>query len=151
MNSQDNQKMGPWANVLATESARYNMSGVSIPVQAEMPPAVKGTMEYQVVYPEVYYKIQPYVIMMCDQMDVYGATMPSQQTVENISDKIYDDVCRMYPDVAEYAHEVESTVQIDRPGNPDGYGRGYRRRGFLRDFITILLLNEFFGRRRRFY
>jgi hypothetical protein len=107
------------------------------------------------VYPEVYYKVQPYIIMMCDEMDAYGTTMPSQEMIEEMTDRIYDDVCTMYPELSDYAAETAVEVQWSPYGGYGGYGyrrrRPRRRTGFLGDLINILLLSEFFGRRRRRY
>lgn len=123
-----------------------------------------GNLPYQVVYPEVYYRLQPYIMSVCDQMDTYGNVMPNQEMVEQITDSIYDDVCDLYPDIAEYVRMNEANVN-DNPQavetivpirNPDGFGRDFRfgrrfrRRGLFRDLIDILLLSEFFRRRRRY-
>jgi hypothetical protein len=96
-------------------------------------------------------------MMMCDQMDNFGAAMPTQDMVEQMTDNIYDDVCRMYPDIAEYARSNE---RMDTPeavetarfgfGFPGAFNFRFRRRGLLRDLIDILLISEFARRRRRF-
>jgi hypothetical protein len=155
--------MNPQNNIPQVMQNPYN--------QATMPQMMSGAMKYQALYPEVFYKLQPYVMMACDQMDAYGYMMPTQEIIEHMSDNICDDVCKMYPDLAEYAHKNDNTMKADPPNDPDGrmgdhgfmsdnegfmrdrdrfgFGRGFRRRGFFRDFIDILLLSELFGRRRR--
>lgn len=115
-------------------------------------PAMEGAMVCRMVYPEVYYKLQPFIMSVCDQMNTYGYMMPTQDMVDQMSDNIYDDVCTMYPDMAEYAynHEMKSsieTAQFGRDFRHEGRGR-FRRRGLFRDIIDILLLNELFGRGR---
>ena len=108
----------------------------------------------RIVYPEIFYKLQPYVMLCCDQIDAYGAAMPTQEMLEQMADGIYDDVCRMYPDIAEYANTCEKKANADPAVADvinDFYGGNYRRRGMLRDLIGILLLSEFFRRRRRVY
>lgn len=128
-------------------------------------------------YPEIYFKLQPYILLVCDQMDIhYGEGMPSQDMIERISDGIYDDVRRMNPDMDDYLRTQEMQQQGSTAGGrsakaravvaPDGYGydydyrygygpdrfrRDYRRRGLSRDLIEILLLSELFRRRRRPY
>lgn len=130
----------------------------------EAMPILPGMLESQMVYPEVFYKLQPYIVLVCDQMDTYGTMMPTQEMVEQMTDSIYDDVCRMYPDLAEYAKSHEN-AESNNPHNPDGFRRDprffdrdfrffrrpFRRRGLFRDLIDILLLSELFRRRRRYY
>lgn len=107
----------------------------------------EALMNYQLVYPEIFYKLQPYVMMVCDQMD-YSSVMPNMGTVQQMTDNIYNDVVRMYPDLAEYADNNAEAVPTFN-GDPPPFGRRFRRRGVLRDIIDILLLSELFGRRRR--
>ncbi|NLY71751.1 MAG: hypothetical protein GX076_08780 [Clostridiales bacterium] len=114
--------------------------------QQLMDSAVKDAMEFRMVYPEIYYKIQPFVLMMCDEMDAYGTGMPTQEMIDHMTDHIYDNLCRMYPELRESAEETAKEVNVQF--RPYGYGRR-RRRGFLGDLINILLLTELFGRRRR--
>jgi hypothetical protein len=103
-------------------------------------------MEFRMVYPEIYYKIQPYVVMMCDEMDAYGTGMPSQEMLDQMTDRIYDNLCRLYPELNESVEETAKEVNVLI--SPYRYGRR-RRRGVLGDLINILLLTELFGRRRR--
>lgn len=107
----------------------------------------------QVVYPEVYYKLQPYIMLVCDQMDTYGDMMPTRDMAEQITDQIYDDCCRMYPELENY---IGQDGNMKTGGNPvevfNGFGNPrFRRRGLGRDLIDILLLTELFRRRRRPY
>lgn len=140
------------------------------PLQSNM--AKPGTMACHMVYPEVYYKLQPFVMMVCDSTDLFQREVPTQEAVEQMTDSIYDDVCRMYPDIADYAGKYDKKMKDDPPGSdpadppdpppfgPRGFGREFfepeffrprfRRRGMLRDLIDILLLSEL-TRRRRFY
>ncbi len=112
---------------------------------------------FQMVYPEIYYKLQPYIMMVCDQVDPYGFMMPTQDMIERITDNIYDDMCKMYPDLAEYAHSkddrgnADPVVETARFGrDPDQFSWRFRRRGLFRDLIDILLFSELFRRRRRY-
>lgn len=157
-----NQSMNP--NMLAGVNSPQNIANQ---MNAATMPNMKANLSNQVVYPEIYYKLQPHIMMTCDQMDAYGDGMPTQEMVEQTTDNIYDDVVRLYPDVAEYANKNENnTMPEARPaviadygydfGYGSGYGPGYsggrfRRRGVLRDVIDILLLQEFLRRRRRPY
>ncbi len=117
---------------------------------SELQTELSDMITYRIVYPEIFYKLQPFVLMACDEMDVYG--MVNQEMIEKMADNIYDDVCRMYPDMVEYAREQErkassipGVAEVQAP-----FRGGFRRRGLLRDIIEILLLSELFRRRRRY-
>lgn len=132
------------------------------PMNTANPPQVMPMMVNQMVYPEIFYKLQPYILLACDQMDTFSPLMPTQEMVDQMTDSIYDDVCRMHPDIAEYARDYDRKTKDDPPDPPMGFDRGFgmfgrgpfgfgfRRRGLLRDLISILLLSEFHRRRRRF-
>lgn len=113
---------------------------MSMPEQEEM--------RFRLVYPEIFYKLQPYIIAVCDEMDIFGDEMPSQDMIERIADSICDDMCEMHPDLADYINTgeaAETQVPFGRPR----FGRRFRRRGLFRDLVEILLLSEFSRRRRR--
>lgn len=142
-----------------------NMANYSNAVQGTNP--VTKAKAFQLVYPDIYYKLQPYIMMVCDQMDAYNAPIPTQEMIENMTDSIFDDVVRMFPDVAEYVREYEkqmpsntteeniAPVQIDltrrgdRDRDRDRRDPRFRRRGLFRDLIDILFLTELLRRRRR--
>ena len=114
-------------------------------------------------FPEIYYKLQPYIMMVCDHLVATNTTMPSQDMLDNICDGIYDDVCKRDPNLAAYLRAQENAnadppaVPVARFGDPPPFGPfgpfgfGFRRRGLPRDLIEILLLNELFNRRRRYF
>lgn len=108
---------------------------------------------YQGVYPEVYYKVMPFVIMACDELDVSDYETVSQEMIIETTDRICEDVLRMYPDLAqqvEYGEmPYEGAVAYNIPGSNVESQQFYRRRNVFRDLVTVILLNEFFGRRRR--
>ena len=116
-------------------------------------PLMEGAMVCHLVYPEVYYRLHPYIMSVCDQMDTYGYMMPNQEIFDVMTDTIYDDVCRMYPDMEQYANSLETSGSVDSAQyrRDPYYGRRFRRRGLFRDLIDILLLTELFGRRRRYF
>jgi hypothetical protein len=130
----DKEKMMPYSN-------KPNMP-------SNMQPTENDVLKYKALYPEVFYKAQPYVIMVCDELENMGNVSPSQEMIENITDNIYKDMHDMYPEMAEYMDQTESTETIVLPYGR-GFGRPFRRRGAFRDLISILLLSELFGRRRR--
>lgn len=123
-------------------------------VTAVSEPVMAAIEEYRMVYPEIFYKLQPYIMMVCDQMDAYGNSVPNQDMLDQITDGIYKDILEMYPDLEEYVREQEQkeTGAIQTISRSQGrFGRRFRRRGLFRDLIDILFLSEFFGRRRRRY
>ncbi len=108
----------------------------------------------QMAFPEIFYKIQPYIMMVCDQLDAFGSTMPAQETLDNIVDGIYNDICVRDPNLAGYLRSQEANPAMQSANSnadPPPYGWRFRRRGVPRDLIEILLLSELFGRRRRRY
>lgn len=133
-----------------------------VPTQVE--PMQASDLEAQ--FPELYYKLKPYIMMVCDQMERRGLSEPSQDMVDELADKIYEDVITLYPDVADYARNnepmtseeaVPAVVVTDYSrsfGNRNRrgrYWRPFRRRGVVKDLITILLLSELGSRRNRYY
>jgi len=119
------------------------------------PPRIAAVADHagyaaQVVYPEIFYQVQPFVMMACDQAVLRGSPL-NQAMVDQITDTIYADVCELHPELAEYAqiydmktNEQYVTVQFG-PGRRH-YNNRFRRRGLLRDLIDILFLRELFGR-----
>lgn len=111
-------------------------------------------VNYQNVYPDVYFKVQPFAMMAVDELDAANSGIPTQDMIRQISDQIYEDVRRVHPDLAEREDyqemSYEAATAYSVPGSfIEAQQRG-RRGGFFRDLIDIVLLNEFF-RRRRFW
>lgn len=146
----------------------------------------------QLVYPEVFYRLQPHVKKACDRMDIHSA--PTQEMLDSLSEAIHDEVCRAHPDISDYVYGQAGQETIaprkkcccnpcrnicggDRPRRNPYTDRGpfhpprppyppyqpYPRppyppyppypypignRGILGDLIAIMLLNEFYRRRR---
>ena len=147
MASQENPYMGQMANIPISND--LGMSPITQPnSQMTESPVMGNPMTYRAVYPEVCYKLTPYISMACDMMDSYGIDVPTQQQVDDMVDGIYDDFCRMYPDMADYMSKGGSDPAGDPPPFRDGFRPrfGFRRRGLGRDFIEALLLSELFGR-----
>lgn len=103
-------------------------------------------------YPELYYRIQPFIMSMIDEMDMNGTT-PSQEIIEDMAERIYDEMIRLYPEMADMNDVMETMAQpvgeeADIPVQLGFRRRPSRRRDYLRDIISILLLSELFRRRR---
>jgi hypothetical protein len=113
------------------------------------------TKRQRAMYPEIFYKLEPFICSTCDAIDATGV-MPTQEELDNITDGIYDDFRSMYPELADYmaASDRQSdmpeavTTQFVYGGYGPGRFRGFRRRGLARDLISLLLLSRLFGRRR---
>ena len=157
MSTQGNANMRPMEGAPAPSEAGMPEMMPAYP-KSEVSPVTEEAMNYRTLYPEIYYKLIPYIIMACDVMDTYGTKVPTQQQVEQMADGIYDDVCKMYPDMADYMRKSEA-MKDDPPGDPPFFPGGFRggrggyirRRGLGRDLIETLLLAELLGRRRYFY
>lgn len=142
-------------NMEAMEDNRLSAQGGTSDMMQDYP------MAYRSVYPEIYYKLMPFVSSTVDLIFAYN-TMPTQEEMEDMSDDIHTDFCRMYPDMKEYMGKAEddddspafrSVFRDDRGfggfrggrGFGPGFG-GFRRRGLGRDLIYALLLSELLGR-----
>jgi len=166
--------MSPWMNApSATSPWMYAPGAEHMPCyRKDVPPMQAGASTYPIMYPEIYYRIHPVVCRVCEEMDDLRMPMPTQEAVEAMVDRAHDEVCRLYPDIAEYARECEKNAKESGTdigiqqiyggygypypyvGIPYGYGGfgGYgfrsRRRGLLRDLISIVLISQLFRRRR---
>lgn len=146
MESQENPYMAQRGNVPISDGS--GVPSTTQPTSQIEAQTMQNPMTYRSVYPEVYYKLKPYISMACDLMDSYGIIVPTQQQVDDMVDGIYNDFCRMYPDMSEYMKNDGSGGVSDPPPFRDGFSPmfGFRRRGLGRDFIEALLLAELFGR-----
>ncbi len=111
-------------------------------------------VSFECIYPDVYYKVQPFAMMACDEMDACNCGMPTRDMVRQMSDQIYEDACRVHPDLAERDNYLgmsyEAAAAFNMPGSTVETQQ-WRRGGFFRDLIDIILLNELFRRRRRYW
>ena len=135
--------------------------GMTPPSMGYIQHSTPETLFNSPAFPEIYYLIQPQVMLMCDKMDALGTT-PSPEMMENAADMIFSDVIALYPDIVEYANVNTQPMPEAVEASAFNAGRGFhgrqrcwgpdcrfRRRGILRDVIDTLLLSEFYRRRRR--
>lgn len=88
------------------------------------------------MYPEIYHRAHPMVMMHCDRMEGKYGLMFSP------SNKDLDDACEdMYENIKDYLEDMEEK-DYDRQ-------RPYDRRRSVNDLLRILLIRELLGRRRR--
>lgn len=166
----ENQDMIPMGSN-ANSNGMTNMANMADDNMMYMPakmPELAGKAAAK--YPDIYYKIQPHIMATCDHLDAYGMMM-TKDVMDNTCDKLHEDILKMHPDMAYLDNEnmtgmmpeARETISFgfDPPFGFDGRGfdgRGFDGRGFdggfrrrgggLRDIIGILLLSEFFRRRR---
>jgi hypothetical protein len=113
---------------------QYENSQPMAPHPCFTPDMMRDMAACQPMYPEVYYKMVPHVVMACDEMDMLGCMMPSQQMIRCMAERICQAVRRIHPEMADYGRSMQ--VQTQALGGP------------LEDLAAILLLNEFLRRRR---
>jgi len=106
-------------------------------------PDFSGGMGHVPMYPDIYYRIHPYVSQVCDRMDNPYMLYPSEAQVESMINECYDQCVRAMPDLYTYPDIKE--------GEGAEASQIIRRRPLLRDLIGILLVAELFRRRRRRY
>ncbi len=145
------------------------MGGCPMNAQAGMPdmmqnynqpavnPFMDSAMMNMAVYPEIYYKLMPFIAMTVDLLFSYGM-MPTQEQLEEVTDGIFDDFITMYPDMADYmgASGTMAAFAADPPFRGEFMGgdefRGgfrpssrFRRGGLGRDLINVWLLSQLLG------
>ena len=95
-----------------------------------------------ILYPDIYYKVYPYVSQVCDRMDTPYTVYPSEELLETMVDECYDMCVGDIPELEEYAQMALNGEDVEGQ-------QVRRRRPLLRDLIAIILLTELFRRRRR--
>jgi len=152
----NNGNMGPMGMSNMGNNGNMGTMGMSNMGNMESVDPMQAGMKTPYTYPEIYYIVQPHVLMECDNIEMTG-TMPTQDMMDAMCSRIYDNVCRLHPNLKENDMEAEpvAVAAAAMPVQPydryDDYRRRRRDRGFdTRDLIRILLLNELFRRRRRY-
>ena len=112
---------------------------------SHMQPALVEDMACYMMYPNIYYRLYPYVSSACDKMDNPYVMYPPQELVEKMVDECYDKCLSEMPDLEEYAK-----CQSAEASGEDDVEAQKTRTPILRDLIAILLLTELFRKRRHF-
>ena len=109
-------------------------------IHSDAYPEMRGKMVCDHCYPDVYYRVQPYVMSVCDQIDSDDGIILSREMLDQISDNIYNSILNDYPDLADYAccNKWESNVEglqrdFDRDRRDRDFDRDRRDRDFDRD------------------
>lgn len=120
---------------------------------------VEETKKHRALYPEIHYKLKPFIHVTCDAIQASGMN-PTQEDLDEITDNIYDDFNKMHPEMENYmkadndGEDPPDAVPTIAYGGRYGYGYrypGFRRRGLGRDLIGALLLGELAGRGYPYY
>lgn len=148
-NMMPSENMTPKNNMMPSENMTPNMApkGMTKANQNTMNSVQNQTIQYKALYPEVFYKVKPYVLMVCDELENMGQLTPNQEEIDNIADNICADVRDMYPELSEYVEQTEAQETFV-PFYGRRFGQPFRRRGIFNDLVGIMLLGELFGRRR---
>lgn len=131
-----------------------------MPAESNVKSIIEETKKHRAMYPEIHYKLEPFISLTCDAIESSGV-MPTEEEMDEITDGVFEDFCRVHPDMANYMKANENDDDMPeavptqifgggfRPGGfrPGGF-RHFRRRGLGRDLIRALLLSQLFGRRR---
>lgn len=104
------------------------------------------------LYPEIYYKVEPYILSACDEMTSFGSDMPAKKAISAMSERVYAQIMEAYPELRVY--EVQSAGAGSGEGTAGKNTAGdkvaaARRNSLLGDFLDVLLIYELIGRRRR--
>lgn len=94
------------------------------------------------LYPEIYYKVQPYILSICDEMDSFGG-LPTKKAISFMSDKAYEQIISAYPELRQYEENTAMSAAIAYQS-----AEAMQERGLFRDFLDILLIRELIGRHR---
>ena len=62
---------------------------------------VEETKKHRALYPEIHYKLKPYISVTCDAIHASGV-VPTQNELDEIADNIHDEFCRMHPEMENY-------------------------------------------------
>jgi hypothetical protein len=107
----ENRYMGPWMNAPGTAMPWYMTPGAmqSPYFQQGTDPMYSGALAYPMIYPDIYYKLQPYIINAADRMEMYGG-MPAEQMIDRMVDEIREEVMKIHPEIGEYAREYTENM-----------------------------------------
>jgi hypothetical protein len=122
---------------------RYNKQGMPAMMPGRMDRMDR--MDCYTMYPDVYYKVQPHIMVICDEMDSYDCMMPSHEMMEEMIQRLREDVLRVHPELEDYC--VCTRMSHSAENHPEA--QQFFGGGFFGDFLSILFLQELFHRRGR--
>lgn len=94
------------------------------------------------MYPEIYHRAHPMVMMHCDKMEEkYGWMFsPSNKDLSDACEDMYENLKDYLEEMEEKDHDDDKCYSRQQP---------YDRRRSVNDLLRILLIRELLGRRRR--
>ena len=98
-------------------------------------------MDANLFDPNIYAKIYPHIVTACDEMERLGTKL-TEESINRMTDRIYNNVTNMHPEVARYALKAETQSLAHNDYSTQFAG------GLLFNLIAIGLISEFFFRRR---
>jgi hypothetical protein len=121
----------------------YNNSYMNPQITDIYPVQNPQAMDLEAMYPQVYYKVYPYIKNYCDMIGLKHGMMvsPTKGQLDMMADNIYSQVQPMVDMSEAEMKDMENTRPINFGFGGIGGGR------FLRDIITILLIQELLNRR----
>ncbi len=72
------------------------------------------TKTQRALYPEVLYKLEPFISSTCDAIRSAGV-MPNQQEIDDITDEVLDDFLKMHPDMERYMNANDNENDMRKP------------------------------------
>lgn len=98
-------------------------------------------MDYNLQYPEIYYRIHPNVVQCImrysSSYDMLNQ-LPEEELLDVMVDEIYGDIVKEYPEIDKDMREQRSSFRTNYAQNRPYYGR----KKLLKDIISIILLGE---------
>ena len=104
------------------------------------------------LYPEIYYKVEPYILSACDEMTSFGSDMPAKKAISAMSERVYAQIMEAYPELRVYEAQSVGAGSVEGATGKNTAGdkvAAARRNSLLGDFLDVLLIYELIGRRRR--
>ncbi len=86
------------------------------------------TKTQRALYPEVLYKLEPFIASTCDAIRSAGI-MPNQQEIDDITDEILDDFLKMHPEMERYMNARDNENDMPEAVPAQVFPGGFRRGG----------------------
>lgn len=112
--------------------------------------AKAGGLAYPSISPDIFSRLQPEIDAACDEMVNSGVKIPTREMVEQTTRRIYDNVCRKYPDMANFARVYDRSFPAVQGGTVQMFGVEIQQGGAFFGLLAFLFLAGFFFRRGRF-
>lgn len=103
------------------------MVGNEYPEMRNHPCFATGAAAGERIYPKLYYKIHPFVMEACDEMDMHGVMMPTNAMMDCMCERICERMFRIYPEMAKYDVEYEEDADVGTAQLPGGLEAEFRR------------------------